>query len=564
MAVEDDIRAFLEENGPKYLEEVGFPWFRCPSISSGKNPNIEGIAASAEHVRGALQNLGLEAEIINVEGINPLVFAQTRQDPERRTVLFYGHGDVKSVRPEAWNTPPFDPTFIDGKLYGRGVADDKGQTFALMLGVLAAKEVKGGELPVNVKFLIEHNEETGLPDELVSWMGSHRELLAADGYVIADCEQYDDSGSPTFIRSLKGISAVELMMNKRDAFGLARLVSSLYDTETRRVALPGFYKSVDDRGPIRDEHILQLLADPNGKILGKVLTPEIGCDQATHRGRRPTYDPLALFFADPHPVRDEVERTIKITARGPPKGLHSGSFGGPVQNPGLYLARATVILESLRNLGLGVSIDYIAYGESNDFLKTNISPTGEMQVTIYGGDSRDIAESVEVYVAGVWTAGDAGLFDYEMVDRDHRIDYLERECFKEGQFSTPRAGLSFRLVPNQDPNVVHSTLNQLVALHGATLGESHQSKPFIADSDSLFCKTFSSAAENYYGKPALHFEEGGSIGIALELGKMGPVLLCAYGPKEARAHNPNEWVRVGDLMNGAGATALSLLRFGEE
>jgi len=145
-----------------------------PSVSS----TGEGIAEAAELACRTLDAAGLAPSILETGG-SPVVLGTGPSRPGRPTVLIYGHYDVQPPDPvEAWRTPPFQPTLIDGRLYGRGTADNKGQHLAQILAMEGLRAAYG-ELPCNVKVLLDGEEELGSPN-LPAFVERHKDLLDAD------------------------------------------------------------------------------------------------------------------------------------------------------------------------------------------------------------------------------------------------------------------------------------------------------------------------------------------------------------------------------------------------
>jgi acetylornithine deacetylase/succinyl-diaminopimelate desuccinylase-like protein len=181
---------------------------RIPSISFPGFDN-EPVRRCAEAVVDHLKAVGLKDVRMLEAGIgNPSVFAQKTDSPGKRTVLLYAHYDVQPTgREELWTTPPFEPSERNGRLSGRGAADDKGGV-SMYLAVLGSYLQTGGDLPVNVKILIDGEEEIGSPN-LHAILDKNRALLSADVVVIADSENFD-SGVPTLTASLRGIITVNV------------------------------------------------------------------------------------------------------------------------------------------------------------------------------------------------------------------------------------------------------------------------------------------------------------------------------------------------------------------
>jgi acetylornithine deacetylase/succinyl-diaminopimelate desuccinylase-like protein len=197
-----EVFAVIGDREQEYLERL-IDYVRRPSISA----HGEGIGEVAEYIAGVLDVIGLETRIIPTAGW-PMVFAEHCQKPGAPTVLLYGHYDVQPPDPlEAWISPPFEPTVRDGRLYARGVGDNKGQHFAQILGVEALLAVRG-ELPCNVKILLEGEEEIGSP-RMPEFVREHRELLAADLVITSD-GPVDESGRSTLNFGVRGIVSFEL------------------------------------------------------------------------------------------------------------------------------------------------------------------------------------------------------------------------------------------------------------------------------------------------------------------------------------------------------------------
>jgi acetylornithine deacetylase/succinyl-diaminopimelate desuccinylase-like protein len=229
-------------------------FLRFPSIST-QPEHAPDLQACAEWLSEKLTAIGLNATVHPTPG-SPVVVAATPRDPQKRTVLIYGHYDVQPPDPlEGWTTPPFEPRIEEGRIYARGAADNKGQILAHILGVAETLREKG-TLPVNVIFLIEGEEEIGSPS-LADFLLEHREELACDLVAISDTGMAPGN-KPALTYALRGIAAMELIVRgpARDLhsglFGgavtnpatvVARLLASLHDDQGR-VRIPGFYDAV--------------------------------------------------------------------------------------------------------------------------------------------------------------------------------------------------------------------------------------------------------------------------------------------------------------------------------
>jgi len=229
-------------------------FLRFPSIST-QAEHTPDLQACAEWLSEKLTAIGLTATVHPTPG-SPVVVAATPRDPQKRTVLIYGHYDVQPPDPlEGWTTPPFEPRIEEGRIYARGAADNKGQILAHIIGVAETLREKG-TLPVNVIFLIEGEEEIGSPS-LADFLLEHREELACDLVAISDTGMAPGN-KPALTYALRGIAAMELIVRgpARDLhsglFGgavanpatvVARLIASLHD-DAGRVRIPGFYDDV--------------------------------------------------------------------------------------------------------------------------------------------------------------------------------------------------------------------------------------------------------------------------------------------------------------------------------
>jgi len=181
---------------------------RIPSVSA-QAAHAADMGRCAYWLVEKLRSLGLEVRREETAG-NPVVLAKTSRDPAKKTVLIYGHYDVQPPEPlELWTTPAFDPTIRDGRIFGRGSSDNKGQILAHILGV--GEALAEGTLPVNVIFLIEGEEEIG-SKHLAGFLEKHRAELACDAIAISDTGMATD-GYPTLSYALRGIATMEVRVH---------------------------------------------------------------------------------------------------------------------------------------------------------------------------------------------------------------------------------------------------------------------------------------------------------------------------------------------------------------
>lgn len=240
---------------PRLREEL-FEFLRIPSVSAHREHRGD-TRAAAEWLRDRLTRAGMTTELLETPG-HPVVIGEWRAaGPDAPTLLIYGHYDVQPAEPlELWTSPPFEPALREGRIYARGVADDKGQIFlhVVALEILLSQD----SLPVNVVFLAEGEEEIGSPN-LLPFVERHRNRLAADAVVISDSAMFSD-GLPSLLLSLRGLAYTEIRVRgarsdlHSGAYGgavpnpateLARILASLHDPHGR-IRIPGFYDDVVD------------------------------------------------------------------------------------------------------------------------------------------------------------------------------------------------------------------------------------------------------------------------------------------------------------------------------
>jgi acetylornithine deacetylase/succinyl-diaminopimelate desuccinylase-like protein len=250
-----DVLARIDRDKATYLEELK-DYIRIPSVST--DPAFEAeVRRCAAFVIAHMRTAGLTARLIETEGY-PLAYGEWLGAPGKPTLLFYGHYDVQPVDPiELWRHDPFEPTEEGDELVGRGATDDKGQSFA-QLKAVAAVLAERGSLPVNVKFIVEGEEESGGESIEAFVRAEGRSALACDAVVVSDSSMFGP-GQPSLLYGLKGLQYMELKVvgPNRDlhsgTFGgavanpanaLAHIIAQLRDSETGRILIPGFYDRV--------------------------------------------------------------------------------------------------------------------------------------------------------------------------------------------------------------------------------------------------------------------------------------------------------------------------------
>ena len=201
------VDAYLEKHRGEFEEQLK-DLIRIPSVSAQPDHDPDTLRA-AEFVRDDLAGMGLKAELIATKR-HPIIYAEWLSAPGKPTVLVYGHYDVQPAEPlEPWLSPPFEPTIRDGNLFARGATDDKGQMFTHLKAVQAWLKAAGA-LPVNVKFLIEGEEEIGGAN-LEEYVAENHKRLACDYAVISDTSQFAP-GMPAITYGLKGLAYFELLV----------------------------------------------------------------------------------------------------------------------------------------------------------------------------------------------------------------------------------------------------------------------------------------------------------------------------------------------------------------
>ncbi len=296
--------AFIGNNQDRLLDELS-DFLRIPSISTLPEHKSDMIRAS-EFVAEKLRAIGMqEVRRIETEG-HPLVYGEWMGAPGRPTVLCYGHYDVQPPDPlEEWISPPFEPEVRNQNIYARGAADDKGQMYIHLLAAEALLAVKG-TLPVNLKFLIEGEEEVG-GESIDQYVRENTEALQCDVALVSDTEMFAP-GLPTICVGLRGLVYAELFATgashdlhsgiyggaaPNPLTGLARVLAQLAP-EDGRVRIPGFYDEVSDPSPEEKESWSRLPFDEAAYLRDGVgaeaLVGEDGRSVLERTWSRPTFE----------------------------------------------------------------------------------------------------------------------------------------------------------------------------------------------------------------------------------------------------------------------------------
>lgn len=280
----ESVLRYIQRNRDRYISELN-EFLAIPSISNNAE-NRADMERCAAFLRDQLESIGMQKAALFPTPGHPVVYGEWLGAPGKPTVLFYGHYDVQPVDPlDLWISPPFEPTIRDGELYARGAIDDKGQVW-MNLKAAEAHLQDQGALPVNLKLLLEGEEEVGSA-HLDAFIQSRQELLRADIALISDTPMFD-RGIPSICYGLRGLAYFQLDLkgSSQDLhsgsfggsvinpnFALAQIISSLKDSEGR-ILIPGFY---DEVAPMSDREKAELSRLPfdQERFRAEVGAPEL-------------------------------------------------------------------------------------------------------------------------------------------------------------------------------------------------------------------------------------------------------------------------------------------------
>ncbi len=263
--VDDKFERYVKDNLNSFAKDV-IRLASQPSVSARK----EGIEECAVLVEKMLKEIGATTKVLRMEGVAPLVYGEVKSTRSNKTLLFYNHYDVQPEDPiELWKSPPFKPEIRDGKIYGRGVSDDKGELVS-RLKIVESYIKTRGEPPCNVKFCFEGEEEVGSV-HLDEYVSKNSDLFKADA-VIWEYGTVDAEGRPMVSLGVKGMIYLELVLQSlsQDAHSsyaavlpsapwrLVRLLNTVKD-ENERVLVPGWYDNVE---PLGEQDMSVLEAQP--------------------------------------------------------------------------------------------------------------------------------------------------------------------------------------------------------------------------------------------------------------------------------------------------------------
>ncbi|MCW3786670.1 dipeptidase [Plebeiibacterium sediminum] len=303
----EGLKTYISENKQRFLNEL-FELLRIQSISSIESHKPDMYRAAEKWTKILLDAGADKAEVFETEG-NPIVFGEKIIDEKLPTVMVYAHMDVMPVDPiDLWNSDPFEPLVKDGKIFGRGADDDKGQSF--MHAKAFEFMVRTNQLPCNVKFLIEGEEEVGSV-HLPKFCEEHKDMLQSDVILVSDTSMIAP-GIPSITTGLRGLAywEVEVTGPNRDLhsgiFGgavanpinvLCNMISQMTD-EKGKITIPGFYDDVIEVTEEERKKMAQAPFDEEGyktALNVKELKGEDGYTTNERTGIRPSFDVCGIW-----------------------------------------------------------------------------------------------------------------------------------------------------------------------------------------------------------------------------------------------------------------------------
>ncbi|MBW2732647.1 MAG: dipeptidase [Deltaproteobacteria bacterium] len=299
-----DILTYLKKEKGRFVEEL-CELLQIPSISTSEAHKPQ-MAQAASWVSRQLKKVGVKDVTVHKTAGHPIVTGHTPHVAGAPTVLVYGHYDVQPAEPlELWKTPPFEPTVLGSKLFARGSADDKGQFYIHLKVLEAFKQVRGG-VPINVKVLIEGEEEIGSPS-LVPFLRQHKKDLACDAILVSDTHMHGLK-TPSITTSLRGLTCLEVKVRTASTdmhsgtYGgaiananqvLAELLVQCKDPKTGKVKIPGFYDEVRKLTPAQRRG-LKAIPHDDARYARSVGAREVfgerGFTSIERAGARPTFE----------------------------------------------------------------------------------------------------------------------------------------------------------------------------------------------------------------------------------------------------------------------------------
>lgn len=299
---------YIDEN-IKNFEGQLFDLLRIPSVSTDSSRKGD-VKRAAHFLIDQLDDIGLDEVTLHETPGHPIITAQKCPHKERPTVLIYGHYDVQPSDPDdLWETPPFEPTIKNGRVYARGSSDDKGQSFTHIKAVESFLKT-GTDLPVNVKFILEGEEEIGSPN-LIPFIKKNKDLLSCDMVLISDTAMFDED-QPSITYGLRGLAYMEIHVTgpNRDlhsgVYGgavenpaniLCEIIAKLKNDDGI-IQIPGFYDDVEPMTPEMREAYKQLPFDEKAykeNLNLKAVHGEVNHSTLERASARPTLDVNGLW-----------------------------------------------------------------------------------------------------------------------------------------------------------------------------------------------------------------------------------------------------------------------------
>ncbi len=449
---------YIDKNKERYIEEL-IELLRIPSVSTDSSKKDD-IYRAANFLTDQFKKMKFErVELFETPG-NPIVYAENCPHDDKPTVLIYGHYDVQPSDPDhLWDSPPFEPVIKDGNIYARGSSDDKGQAYTHVKAVESYVNTNQ-QIPVNVKFILEGEEEIGSPN-LVPFIKDHIEMLKCDMVLISDTSMFGKN-IPSITYGLRGLA----------------------------------YMEVEVVGPNRDLH--------SGVYGGAVENPiNVLCEMIAK-------------------LKDE---------------------DGIIQIPGFY-DKVVELTKEDREASAALPFDEEAYKKSLDIDAVH----GEKgYTTLERASSRPTLD-----VNGIWGG-------------------YQGEGAKTVLPSKGNAKISMRLVPNQDPDEIA----ELFTKHFESLAPKtvkvkvtahHGGHPSITDLSFYGLKAAAQAFKDVFGKEPLFSREGGSIPIVADFKKVLGVesILMGFGLTSDAIHSPNEKFSLEDFQRGIKTSARFLQLLAEQ
>jgi len=443
------VQDYIDENIQTFQNQL-FELLRIPSISTDSSCK-EDIRKAAGFLSGHLEEIGMDDVRLHETPGHPIITAQKIVDDALPTVLIYGHYDVQPPDPEElWDTPPFEPTVKNGRVYARGASDDKGQSFTHIKSVASYLQTNT-ELPVNVTFILEGEEEIGSPN-LVPFIKDNRDLLACDMVLISDTAMFGED-QPSITYGLRGLA----------------------------------YMEVEVQGPNRDLHsgVYGGAVDNPANVLASIIA-QLKDDDGVIR--------VEGFYDDVKPMTPEMREAYQKLPHDDEK------------------YKKDLDLENL-------------HGEKG-------------YTTLERASARPTLD-----VNGLWSG-------------------YQKEGAKTVLPAKAGAKISMRLVPDQDPKQIARLFTEHVKSIAPdtvtiTVDEHHGGHPIVIDLDFYGLKAAAQAFEDVYQKEALFAREGGSIPIVADFKKILGVnsILMGFGLTKDALHSPNESFSLKDFHRGIKTSA---------